>query len=334
MKGAVRLATSLALLALVAFWLDLGAIAGEFRGLIPGWIMMALGLSVIVHLVSAWRWRLTARRLGLELGWKQALEGYYLASFLNQVLPGGVAGDAARAWTHGRSIRQAGPAFRAVIIERGSGQIIVVMATLAILVSSPQWRAVIAGALADHRDLLVAAAGIVLAALVIAIALLRAFRPGTPAVLEVFFSDLGRALLDRRVLPWQLFGSAVIVACLAGMFIGAGKAVAPDLDSWLLLVLMPPVLLAMLIPFTVAGWGAREATAGLTWMAMGLPAVQGVAVSVTYGALILAASLPGALIIALAGGSKSAGHPAGQPGIRSNSQSGPQEKTRADGRRA
>ena len=57
------------------------------------------------------------------------------------------------------------------------------------------------------------------------------------------------------------------------------------------------LLLAMVVPITVSGWGVREGAAALLWPAVGLPAEQGVAISIGYGALIFLASWPGALVL-------------------------------------
>ncbi len=48
-------------------------------------------------LLSAWRWRLTARQLGLRIAPSQSVREYYLAQIVNQSLPGGMAGDVGRA---------------------------------------------------------------------------------------------------------------------------------------------------------------------------------------------------------------------------------------------
>ena len=64
-------------------------------------------------------------------------------------------------------------------------------------------------------------------------------------------------------------------------------------------MIAPIVLLAMLLPISVAGWGVRETAAAGVWVALGWPAVEGVAVSVAYGALCLITSLPGAVISSL-----------------------------------
>ena len=56
-------------------------------------------------------------------------------------------------------------------------------------------------------------------------------------------------------------------------------------------------LLAMSLPLNIAGWGPREGVAAWAFGAAGLTAAQGVATAVTYGVLVLAASLPGAAVL-------------------------------------
>ena len=53
----------------------------------------------------------------------------------------------------------------------------------------------------------------------------------------------------------------------------------------------------MAVPITISGWGVREGAAALLWPLAGLPAEQGVALSVGYGAMVFLASLPGALVL-------------------------------------
>jgi hypothetical protein len=57
------------------------------------------------------------------------------------------------------------------------------------------------------------------------------------------------------------------------------------------------LLMAMVIPLTVSGWGIRESAAAVLWPVAGLPAEQGVALSVGYGAAVFLVSLPGALAL-------------------------------------
>ncbi|MEX0870777.1 MAG: lysylphosphatidylglycerol synthase domain-containing protein, partial [Aquisalimonadaceae bacterium] len=86
---------SLGLLALMAVLLDAGEVIELLLNADPTWLLFALAITVLQVLLSAWRWRFTAGRLGLTLPFPAAVREYYLATFINQVLPGGVLGDAA-----------------------------------------------------------------------------------------------------------------------------------------------------------------------------------------------------------------------------------------------
>jgi hypothetical protein len=57
------------------------------------------------------------------------------------------------------------------------------------------------------------------------------------------------------------------------------------------------VLLATAVPVSLAGWGPREGAAAWAVGAAGVGAADGVTVSVLYGAVVLVASLPGALVL-------------------------------------
>ena len=93
-----RVAVSLGLLLALGWWLDVGALAARLAGMRPGWVALALAISLAQVAVLAWRWCYTARCLGVDLSFSAAWREYYLSIFLNQVLPGGVMGDVSRVW--------------------------------------------------------------------------------------------------------------------------------------------------------------------------------------------------------------------------------------------
>ena len=64
---ALRGVVSAGLLVALALLLDPGAVASRLALLRPGWVAMALGVTVLQVVASAWRWRYTAGRLGLDL---------------------------------------------------------------------------------------------------------------------------------------------------------------------------------------------------------------------------------------------------------------------------
>jgi hypothetical protein len=224
-----------------------------------------------------------------------------------------------------------------VIIERASGQIAVVLLSLLVLGVSPLWQGIFGQALARF-----ATSGWWLAGSALLVALdlvgIHLYRH-PPAVLAGLGHDLHRSLFSSSVWPRQLGGSLLVVISYALVFVCAARAIGVTLPAATLLALVPPVLLAMLVPLSVAGWGIREGTAALVRGLVGLPPAQGVAVSMAYGLLVLLASLPGLLwlpgCVAVARYRLALGRWAqGRVRSRSKRVSSPHRKVRARGRRA
>ena len=286
-----RLGVSFGLLVVLARWLEVGEIAERLARMQPSWVGLALALSVVQVIASAWRWQFTAGRLGIELPFSVAVREYYLAMFLNQVIPGGVVGDVSRAWRHARAqsaLRSAaGPAVRAVILERASGQAVMAMVAMLSVVSLPLglrvtwwWAAlaacaVVAGLWFWVRELSEASLG------------------------GRFWKDAQRALFAGFAFPLQLASSVLVVATYLVTYVIAARAIGVETQLVVLAPLVAPVLLTMLVPVTVAGWGVREGAAALLWGAAGLTVVDGVSISVAYGLLVLLSTLPGGLVLVL-----------------------------------
>lgn len=291
--AASRLAVSLALLWVVSRWVDAGAVLARLSALRPGWVALALAITVLQVLVLAWRWRYTARRLGVDLPFGTAVAEYYLGILLNQVLPGGVTGDVSRAWRHARSSPSAGPAVRAVILERASAQVVMTLVAIASVLWLP-WGSV------SVRSVAAGVATILLAILVGAVA--GRASPASPW--GRFWADARTAVLAPGATGPQLVSALLVVGSYIGVFLIAARAVGVSAPLGSLVPLVAPVLMTMLVPVTVAGWGVREAAAAALWGLVGLGAEDGAAVSVAYGLLVLVSSAPGLVVLTrtIAGG--------------------------------
>lgn len=285
-----RLLLSLVLLLLLAWQLDLRLVLAQFAAIHPGWLLLALGLTQLPILLSAWRWHFTVRRLGLSLPLRQALREYYLALFLNQVLPGGVLGDVSRAWRHARTEVRSGAAVRAVVLERTSGQLLIALVVPVCLLLQPALLAAI--------PLPLVLAG--LALLLVGLGVLwtgLARLPRWRAVLRPWWRDLRRGLLCRAALPLQLLSSALVLASYVLLFWAVARGLGDTTPAGQLMPLVPLLLLAMLLPISFAGWGVREGAAAVLWLLLGLDPAAGVAASIGYGLLVLFGSLPGAAVL-------------------------------------
>ena len=249
--GLIRAGVSLGLLALLAWWLDAGVLLDRLATIDPRWALVAVAISLPQVALLAFRWRFTAGRLGLDLPFGTALREYYLATFLNQVLPGGVMGDVSRAWRHGRTgpERRLGPAARAVILERASGQVVFGGVAALSLASLPLTFGAVPATLA------LAIFGVGGAALAARLAFGGRLHQGPLATLG---RDVHTALLARDALPAQLLSSTLVVGTYLATYVVAARAVGVSTPLWTLLPLVAPVLLSMLVPATVAGLGGTR----------------------------------------------------------------------------
>ncbi|KPQ01321.1 lysylphosphatidylglycerol synthase transmembrane domain-containing protein [Marinobacter sp. HL-58] len=292
----LRWLLTLVLLLATATFLDIPALWQELARFSLPMLLAAMVVSVVQVMVSAWRWRYTAAQLGVSLPFAVAVREYYLATFLNQVLPGGVLGDVNRAWRHGQDSGTRLGALHAVMIERLSGQLVMVTVALVLGLWLTLHQGRVAGVVADLGG------GALLAVFAVVVALGLSFRLWSRGRGYVYAlrRDIRKSLLSWPAFLIQMCSSALVVATYLGVFallaLGAGYGPGPS-EMFTLLALCSLLLLAMAVPVSVAGWGVREGAAALLWPMAGLPPEQGVALSVGYGLAVLVSSLPGALFI-------------------------------------
>jgi hypothetical protein len=147
-----------------------------------------------------------------------------------------------------------------------------------------------------------AAARMTLAVVLAALAVLSVRRlsrePQDPHKGDVW-ADARKVLLAKDAAAVQWLSAALAAASYVAVFLVAARAVGVETPMLRLLPLVAPVLMTMLIPVSVAGWGIREAAAAGLWGLVGLTPADGAAISVAYGLLVLVSSLPGVLALTL-----------------------------------
>ena len=286
------------------------------RGLGPGVLVAAIGLGVATTVCSAWRWRVVAGALGMDLPLAAATAAYYRSQLLNCTLPGGILGDVDRGVRHGADAGQLGRGVRAVVWERTAGQVVQLVSALAVLLLVPS---PVRGAMPAI------AGGAALAAVVVLVAGRGARRHGPARLARAARTaavEIRGALLHPTAWPTVLLASLLVVAGHVGMFLLAADAAGVHGGPRQLLPLALIVLLAAAIPLNLGGWGPREGVAVWVFAAAGRPAGTGASVATAFGVLVLVSVLPGAVLILVdwlrlrwRRGSRSVGGTAGAPGL-------------------
>src|SRR5205085_661789 len=132
-----RLIGSALILAVLIWRLGTGPFLDGLRTVDGGALAAAVGLAVLTTVCYAWRWKLVAGGLGVDLSLSAAVAAYYRALFLNATLPGGIVGDVHRGVSHGRDVHDVGRALRSVAWERFAGQLVQVLLTVLVLLVLP-----------------------------------------------------------------------------------------------------------------------------------------------------------------------------------------------------
>lgn len=286
----LRFSGAVGLLLLIAINVDIDHIVAQLSQTQSGWIVVAVMLVQLQIMLSALRWRITASRLGHVMSLKHAIVEYYLATFANLTLPGGVAGDAARVYRN-RHTSGLGTAAHGVVLERLAGQAALFVVTIvgwllwpilmhASVSASGLWVLTIA--------LLVFVLGVVLVFLIVKYA---------PDRITRFLTDFGPSVrrvwcADRQWIVQSFLSLSIVVTYLL-VFLVSSYAIQQPLSAAAVIAIVPVVLLSMLIPLSIGGWGIREAAAATLWPLAGLSSESGVATSVVYALVSLIGCLPG-----------------------------------------
>lgn len=289
-KLIIKILITVAILAFITVKIDLTAVFNVVRNMPAEFFVYALVMQLLSVVLASYRWYLIMKRLAFVQGPMFFLKSYLKGSFFNQALPGGIGGDAYRviecaALGYGKK-----SSFYGVLLDRILGLIGILLLNLLANVAH-------SGLLPlpiFHLLNIVALGGI---GAVIIFALLgkidRFSNYKFTRHLHEISADLRRVYHDQWSIAFQSVLSVLIhfVSMLAVYFIGIGVGLNYDLLTFL--VLVPPVMLLTIAPISLAGWGVREGGMIGLFMLIGADKALVLSMSVLYGLILFAASLPG-----------------------------------------
>lgn len=283
-------ALAVAVLAVVIWRLGTGPFLAGVEAVDGRALLAASAIFFVTTVFSAWRWTIVSRGLGIRLSLPAAVAAYYRAVFLNLVLPGGVAGDVHRGVSHGREAHDVGRGMRAVVWERSAGQVVQILLLIAVLLVLPS-------PLRSSMPFVAAAAvAVILGLVLVGRVRVRDRNSRWSRVRNAVVADVREGVLRRNALPAVVFASVMVAVGHAATFLVAARTAGVDAPLSRLLPLALLALLAMVLP-SIGGWGPREGVTAWVFAAAGLGADRGAAIAVAYGVLVLAASLPGVIVL-------------------------------------
>lgn len=296
----LRIAVVLGLLAFIATRVDWSRVLDRLREGRWEWFAAAVGVLIAALLLGALRWRVLLRR---ERGVRssQVAYAYAIGVFTNGFLPTSFGGDMARAWTLSRSSGMPLPrVIASVVVDRMLG-------FAAVFVVG--WLLITTDLDAVPRSILVTLGWATAAAiLAFGLTLLATedrsgrLRRVVPQRIQPALRQLRDALRGYARDP-ATFGVAALLSVAYQSLVVCemwfiAEAVSVDISAAVFAAVLPLVLVATLLPFSIGGLGIREGSIVLLLTQVGIDTSDATVVSLlSLAALTLATGAFGLLLI-------------------------------------
>jgi uncharacterized membrane protein YbhN (UPF0104 family) len=264
---ALQIIGTLVLVGVAIQALDLGATAETLLTADPGLTLVGFALLLVGQVVSALRWRELAAHAGVagSAGWFARV--YLRGCFYNSVLPTGLGGDAVRVMLL-RKVASTGTATRSVVADRLLG-FVALAVTAAFVVPFTAYLAM---------ETLSVLALVSLVAIGIGLGVL---------------ASAGRISgWVARTAGWTLAYEVIWFAGVWFLAAAVGIAISPAALPVVVLV----VGVALALPLSIGGTGAREGAFVLALAPLGVAAETAVALGVLFGLALAAVGLVGAVV--------------------------------------
>ena len=295
----LQYAVTAALLLGLLWFVDLGAVAEAALQADPVWLLAAVGCVLLARLAVTFRWRQLLAVSGHPTDFRHLFRVVSAGMGLGALLPTSVGPDVAR----GVLLARAGEA------PVGSGLVVASLlldryaATVGTLIV-----AAVGALLMGYTWLALGLAAVILgvaAATVLAMAMAERVLPlATPGPLKklrpklaAFVERLRAPGMVRRGLVPAILISTLMTVARTGIFICLYAGLGHPVPVGLALFAIPLMLIALMAPVTVGGFGVREWVLVVSFQDLGIPPEVSVSVGILAFALQLAGSAPAILRI-------------------------------------
>lgn len=315
-KQAVSLGVRLGVSALMLAVLVAKVPSFDLADLVPRWsLASALWLAVAAVLtlsgiaLSALRWQKVLDALEIRTGLRRLMSHYLAGQFVSNVLPTTIGGDVLRVSRLSRDTGESPGTFASVVLERLTGWLVLPVITIAGFALNPGLRhlgnatsvalALAVGTLVLLAGVLTAAGSTRLGGRFAARAGWRRFIGAVHLGIDRLRSHPGAAAnVLMAGFAYQL--ALVLAAVAAAQALGLRPA-----GLTALLAFFPAVLIAQVLPISMAGLGVREGAFVLFLGPLGVASEQAIALGLLLYLLNLGVSLLGAPAFAAGGRQRS-----------------------------
>lgn len=263
------------------------------------YIAMALGVYLIAQGVSAVRWAILARPLGIQTPLRDLLKYYLIGMFFNLFAPSTVGGDVSRIYylVKDKGAQAAGRAVTtvhatlSVLMDRAVGMLVLVWLGAAALLLFPYY------AVPQSVRSVTFIFALALLAGILFVPLVKRFLPhdGHPMLVKLRLA-LSSYQLHWRALVGALALSLAVHLTQAWMHTMMGSALGLELPFSFCLIIYPLVGTFAAIPVSLNGLGLREGGYIFLLAVLGIGTEQGIAFGILLFLIVALDSLIGGLL--------------------------------------
>ena len=296
LRRVLQIAFSVAAVALIARHVDLRETGRILRGVHVGWAVAAVVLYAAGQVMSAYRWRLIGRSVGLQQPFAQYVRCYFIGMFFMFFGPSTLGGDVVRSlYLAEASGGRRALAFNSVLFDRLNGLVILVTIGAASFLVFPRYRT-----LAPEFTLMfyvtVAFGSGLFLAWVLAPWLVRVLLPAEHRVRRFVEGDLGPFWTDRGMLTAASTVSFFFhLVQIAAQWI-VSRAIGIEVPVSYIAVFHPLVSAVASIPISLSGIGLREGGYLYFLTKIGIDQPSAVAYGGLWFLVIVANSVIGGLV--------------------------------------
>jgi uncharacterized protein (TIRG00374 family) len=288
---------------------DISHLWETIKGAEPLYFAAAIIVYLLIQSLSAYRWYLLLKPLGMSSSYPKLLSYYFLGMYFSNFLPTAIGGDLVRIYYLNKQTRRLSGATASVFLDRDFGM----AALLFIAITS----AAVAGT--KFNGVPLAAAFAIVAIAFIAANLALFYRPSYN-LLHQLLSLLKLKKVDEKVecllnsfnsyrghwnLIWAITALSLLIqlGCAVVNILNARAIGLQTSHGWLdFLVLIPATGLISMVPLSLNGMGWREASYVVLFQAVGAKQTQALTLALLWLGVLVLTSLPGGIIYILQGG--------------------------------
>ncbi len=280
--------------------IDLDQALTRAGGMAPEYLAAGLALLFVQLPIANWRWLIALRAMGEPLPFWKAFTFLYIGIFFNQILPSSVGGDAVRIYKSYKGGLSLPGAVNGVMLDRVATVLALI---LLVAVLQPLLVARIEGDTVTWVFPLLSVAAVGGVVVLMLLDRMPESIRGWKAIRGMAYlaADTRRVFLSIRWTPLAIGVSALgnINISLAVYVLARGLDI--PVTAMDCIILVPPVILITTLPISIAGWGVREGAMVGAFALIGIPAESSLVLSIVFGLLAVAISLPGGLMFLFSG---------------------------------